>query len=382
MIAEVDECEPAPPRVDLTQLWRPALLYVSSRALVLLAFVVASAVHPKLSFRYATSAWDGGYYFGIANFGYPKRVPPVGFAGNRLAFFPAYPLAIRGVEQLTGLHAWGASMIVVFVFGFAAACCLWLLTRELSDTDAADRATALFAFGPGSFVLSMAYPEALFVLSAVTTCWALIRRRWFVAGILGAIGAASRPDGLAIVLAAACAAYFAFRQRREWRALVAVALAASGWVAVMAFFWYHTGDAFAFFKAERRGWRQGFSPLASGPRSDVRSVLHTIIRGGRPDWNHIVLFAGLVLFVAAFVVLIRWRPPVPLVAFTVGLGLVALTSPHVDFRPRLLMSAFPLSMALGIKLRRGPWFSFVLGASAMLLVVLAVISTASRYVTP
>jgi len=367
-----------PPSVDLKQLWRPAVFFAASRVVVVLAFVAAAAAHPKLSFHNAASKWDGGFYFHIANLGYPNHVP---HAKSVLAFFPGYPLLIRWVEHLFGIHAYTASGIVVFVFGLLATCGVWLLTRELSDTESADRATALFAFGPGSFVLSMAYTEAVFVVFAVGACWALIRRRWILAGVIGAFATATRPDGVALVLAAAGAAFVAIHTRREWRALVSVALSAAGFVAVQLYFWAHTGDALAFFHAERNGWHQG-TTLVGTEVDDIRAIVRAANRGGAPDWNHIVTLAGFVLFVVVLVVLLRWRPPVELILFTLGMGFFAFISTRVGFRPRTFLAAFPLSMVLGVKLRRSPWFSLALAMSAALLVLLAFVTAATLYVTP
>jgi len=378
VIAHLDQQERTPPRVDLRAVWRPVVFFVTSRVLVVLAFVAAAASHRTLSFHNAASKWDGGFYFHIANHGYPSKVPHV---KSVLAFFPGYPLLIRFVEDLLNKHAYTASTIVVFTFGLAATCGIWFLTRELSDVDAADRATALFAFAPGSFVLSMAYTEAVFILFAVAACWALIRRRWILAGVLGACGTITRPDGLALVAAAAAAAYVAIRQRHELRALVAAPLAASGFVAVQLYLWAHTGDPLAFFHAERNGWHQG-TTFTGTEVADIRSILRTMSHGGPPDWNHIVLLAGFVMFVAASVVLVRWRPPVELVVFALGMGVFAFTSTRVGFRPRTFLAAFPLAMALGVKMRRGPWFALVLAMSAALLIILAFTTTATLYITP
>jgi len=365
-------------RVGLAWLWRPALLFVSSRVLVLLALVVAGAARRGLGLRASMTRWDGGFYLGIAKYGYPSTV----HGPSRLAFFPGFPLAIRAVESMLRLSVFRASVVVVFAFGLAAACGVWLLTRDLANPEAADRATALFVFAPGSFVLSMAYSEAMFVFCAVATCWALIHKRWILAGVIGAVGAATRPDGLALVLAAACAAYVEYRDGHRLRPIVAVAVVASGFVTVQAYFWAHTKDLFAFFDTERQGWHHGFSTLGTGRIDDIRSVWHTILHGGRPDWNHLVPLVGLVVFVGAFVALARWKPPVPLIGYTVGMAYFAFTSVSVGFRPRLLMATFPLSMALGAILRRGPWFATVLAASSALLVMLTIVTATTRYLVP
>jgi len=356
------------------------VLYAAARLLVLLAFVVAGAAHTGLGLRTATSSWDGGFYLRIARHGYPTKLPAHG--ASVLAFFPGFPLVIRGLHAISGLDFFAAGVSIVGIAGLAATCGVWLLTRELADTASADRATALFAFAPGAFVLSMVYSEALFALYAIALCWALLRRRWILAGVIGAIGTATRPDGLAFVVAIACAAYVAIRERDDRRSLLAIPISAIGFVVVQLYIWAHTGDAFAFFRAEQRGWNQHFSVFGSGRYEDARSIWHTITQGTGPDWNHIAPLAGCVVFVAAFVALVRWRPPLELIGLTAGLGYLGFASTDVGLRPRLLMVAFPLSMALGVKLRREPWYSLVLAVSAALLVVLAVATAGTLYITP
>jgi hypothetical protein len=73
---------------------------------------------------------------------------------------------------------------------------------------------------------------------------------------------------------------------------------------------------------------------------------------------------------------------VELVLFAVGMGFFAFISTRVGFRPRTFLAAFPLSMVLGVKLRRTPWFSLALATSAALLVLLAFVTAATFYVTP
>ena len=147
------------------------------------------------------------------------------------------------------------------------------------------------------------------------------------------------------------------------------------------YYWAHTGDLLAFFHAERNGWHQG-TTFTGTEIADIRAIVRAANHGGPPDWNHIVLLAGFVLFVAVSVVLIRWRPPLELIVFTIAMGLFAFASTRVGFRPRTFLAAFPLSMVLGVKMRRGPWFALVLAMSAALLILLAFVTAATLYVTP
>ncbi len=350
-------------------------MFVASRALVFLAFVTAAAARPGLSFHRATSRWDSAYYMHIATLGYPARLEPRGH--SIYAFFPGFPVLMYGVRHVPGLDVYRAGMVVVFVAGLAAACLLWLLTCDVYDVDAADRAVALFVFAPGTFVFSMIYAEAVFLCFAIGAMWALLRRRWVVAGVVGALAAATRPNGLAIVVAAAWAAFVAIRRRRELRALVAPALAFCGFAGVLAYMGARAHRAGVWFAAERR-WGEE-TTLGTGRWYELR---HLAAHDLKPDWNHIVSLLGLVLFVVLIVVLVRARPPSELIAFALAIGFFAFTSRTLGFRPRFVMTAFPLVIGLGVALKRSVPFAVVLAVSASLLVIVTVVTAATFLLTP
>ena len=81
--------------------------------------------------------------------------------GNGLAFFPAYPLLIRGLWKL-GVPADIAALSISWLAGAVAAVLLYLLGTELVDRRVGLVLTALFLAQPMSVVFSMGYSEALF----------------------------------------------------------------------------------------------------------------------------------------------------------------------------------------------------------------------------
>jgi len=80
------------------------------------------------------------------------------------------------------------------------------------DVSVAEKTMVLMAMFPGSFVLSFAYTEALLLTLAGGCFWFLLRRQWLAAGVLAALGTATRPNGLALV-AAGLPAYYLWRRR-------------------------------------------------------------------------------------------------------------------------------------------------------------------------
>ncbi len=117
----------------------------------------------------------------------------------------------------------------------------------------------LGALFPGSFVLSFAYTEALLLVFAMACLWCLMSQRWVAAGVLAALGTATRPNGLALVLACAVAAVIAIRDERDWRSLAAPILAPLGFIAFQVWLGQHTGEAGVWFRVQSEAWGEGAS---------------------------------------------------------------------------------------------------------------------------
>ena len=120
------------------------------------------------------------------------------------------------------------------------------LARALYGNEAAARSMVLFSLFPGSVALSWAYSEAALVVCAAATFLALHRQRWLVAGIFAALGTATRPNGIGLVLACAVAAGIAIWRERQWRALIAPALAPLGVLGFHLFLTRWTGESGAW----------------------------------------------------------------------------------------------------------------------------------------
>ena len=168
--------------------------------------VPTSAVRPILD---VLTSWDGLWYLRIVRSGYPRVVQPLvtyDVADARAAFFPAYPMLVRLVDRVLPGGDTMAALFTNFVLGAVAVLLVGLLARELFGVRIAERSMVLMALFPGSFVLSFAYTEALLLALAAGCMWCLLKRQWVLAGILAAIGTATRPNGIALIAACAIAA--------------------------------------------------------------------------------------------------------------------------------------------------------------------------------
>ncbi len=225
------------------------------------------------------TSWDGMWYFRIVRSGYPTEIPPgVTFHVEeaRAAFFPVYPLLVRWIDPVLPGGDVAAGILLNLVLGALAVYLVGVLARDLFGIRVAERSMVLMALFPGSFVLLFTYSEAALLVVAAGCLIALGRRQWLLAGLLAAIGTATRPNGVALVIACLVAAVLAIRDRREWRSLVAVVLAPVGFVGFHLFLGRHTGELDAWFRVQREAWGEGASfglSAITGPgrRSVTRS---------------------------------------------------------------------------------------------------------------
>jgi hypothetical protein len=232
---------------------------------------------------------------------------------------------------------------------------------------------ALFAFAPGAFVLSMTYSEPLFLLLACSCLLFLDKRRWEIAGVCAFLACLARPNGLAVVAACAAAAVVALWRAHEWRALFAPALGVLGLITFPIYDRIHTGDAFAYWRTQRDGWHQGFDFGANTVHQFGRFVAH-------PAGDVNLTMSGLAILVIAggLVLMVRWRPPAELWAYTIVILGMALTTRTLTSTFRFTMTAFPLTIAYARVLRREA-FTAAIAVSAVLFTIAAAVAAALIY---
>jgi hypothetical protein len=154
--------------------------------------------------------WDGGWYVTIAGNGYAYTPGTM----SAVAFFPAYPLAIRLMHLVLRDPAYMLPAIAVtFACGLAATVLLhrWcgqVLARVatgLAD-DGARRAVArttvlaVLVFPYAWYLYGAVYADALFLVGVLGAFVLLERDRPVLAGIVGMIATAGRPVGMGLVI--------------------------------------------------------------------------------------------------------------------------------------------------------------------------------------
>jgi hypothetical protein len=290
------------------------------------------------------TSWDGLWYMEIVRNGYPTTVPAdmtYFQLEARTAFFPLYPLLVRWLDQVLPGGDTLAALVLNVILGMLFVFGVGLLTRAVLGDRVAGRAMVLVALFPGSFVLSFAYSEPMMLVLAVFSLYALLRRHWVVAGVLAGLATAARPNAIALVVAAAVAAYLAIRRDRNWRSLAAPLLAPLGFVVHMAFLWAHTGEAGVWFRVQREAWREGASFGWTAMESVVEFLTHPL-----DSAVNVITTLSVIAVVVTLAALWKARLPAPLVAYTLVVVALMLMTATVTARPRFLLTAFPLLMSV------------------------------------
>jgi hypothetical protein len=323
---------------------RPTLIYLASRVVTYLAMVAALPASNH-TLAWEIRRWDSAWFIRAASEGYPAHLPMVnGHVGSSpIAFFPLFPLTMRGLSALTGLPLLASGTAISLFTGLTAMVAVWALVRLYAGERAADRATLLLAVFPGTFVLSMAYAEGLVVTFVALGLYALLKGRWVLAGVCGLLATAASPVALAFVVSALWCAGREIHQRRNWRSLAAPVLASLGFVGYHAWLWQHTGDLMAWRQTELGGWHSYVSLaypvelVGNFFRDPVAATITTDL-----------LVVGMAATVFGVVIAIRQRLPMPLLVYGITAALISLVSAPVGLRPRFVFLAFPLILAVGV----------------------------------
>lgn len=337
--------------------WRVALAkgaiaYVLSRFMVLAAAgVVAAARNPRPTSARGPmldvlTSWDGAWYLELVRRGYPISViPDVTFfdLDARAAFFPLYPMVVRGLDVVLPAGDVFAALFVNAVLGAVFVYLVGLVTRRIAGPGRAGRAMILVSLFPGAYVLSFAYSEALMLSLAALALLLLLDERWLAAGLVAGLATATRPNAVALVAAALVAAYLAWHRHRTWQAWVAPLFAPAGLVVFQVWLSIHAGEALVWLRVQREAWDEGVS-FGWSAVSDAIGFLTDPFTSA----TNALTFLTVVGTAVGVYLLWRARLPAPLVAYSaVVLGLMLLPA-TVTARPRFLLTAFPLLIAAAV----------------------------------
>jgi len=274
--------------------------------------------------------WDAAWYLRIAGngsqMGYSHYTENAAHNFGTFAFFPLYPLAVRVAAvavpgALAAVPARGqprarllvAALVVANVAFVLALAALYALARARAGREAARRAVWLLCLFPTTVFFAAPYSESLFLLWVVLFFLALERGRWVPAGLCGALAAATRSFGVALVLPY----LVCYWQQGRRRALWPVALIPLGLLGYMAYLQLAWGDPLLFRAAEKAWGRSLAAPWVG--------IVDGLTWSLRP-WPHLPQQ--------------NWRGLTDALYALVFLGLTALAWPQMGWVDRAYASVF------------------------------------------
>lgn len=316
--------------------------------------------------------WDAEYFIEIAQRGYAADVA----SGNAAAFFPLFPLSVRGLSAL-GLEPLIAGMLISLLATFVA--CVYLHRLAKLHGFAGRHSQLYLLLFPTAAFLVAPYTEALFLAGAIPAFYYAYGGRPWPAALFAAVAVGTRTVGLLVLVGVAFE--LARRVWPDWRKLLMSALAMAA--ATIPFWAYGlhlrevAGAFFAFQHAQKEGWGREFVGLVDG------LVLTWNTWEGGYSANNIFAWRLEVIFAGLSVLLLLWLMWRGYVGYSVYVGatmIIALGNTWYFSNPRLALAFFPFAFALAaLTRRREAVHSYVVVLLAGLAMVGAVVLTSGRW---
>lgn len=234
-------------------IWRLLLIAVAIYAIATIPFKASfpyfeTLLEPNGSpLFWSWGNFDGVHYLTIAQKGY--------IAQFTQAFFPGYPLFINLVTKILGNYLFSGLVISHIFFIISLILFYKLIRLDRGNTTAKNSILYLFLFPTAFFFVSL-YSESFFLALVLGAFYAARRRKWWLAGILGAIASVTRVFGI-FLLPALLVEWFANRGKKNVYSpvqllfsILPILLIASGLIAYMLYLNKHFSDPLMFLHSQ------------------------------------------------------------------------------------------------------------------------------------
>jgi hypothetical protein len=302
---------------------RLAIFFVGYLAVVVFGFPGGRA--PVRDFddelRNLPSRFDARWYLQIAAEGYRYDPHAAVAVQQNIVFFPAFPMAIRGVARVLGGGPSGffiAGTVLSLAAFLAALAYLYVFAREwLSDAEALV-AVWLTAAYPFAFFYGAIYTESFFLLETVAAFHHMRRRQFTAAAAWGLLAGLTRPNGCLLAAPLALVVLIDWRRMREdgtrpagdgpqtvprvaagivlLRGWTAAAAPIAGVLLYALAIWRLTGNPFSWV-AGQGAWEHTYQGITGVVADRYRIIVHAGLSGYIASLPHDFLNALAVLFV-------------------------------------------------------------------------------------
>jgi Gpi18-like mannosyltransferase len=331
--------------------------------------------------------WDALWYQSIVTRGYTAT-------DGTAQFHPLYPFLAVPIARL-GLSPSLSLLLVSSLAGIAAYWFFFKLAQfDLSRKDAIF-ALMVFALAPPAFILFAPYSEALFILTSILCMLFLLKKSWWLAGLMGALAVLTRQQGVFLLVPMVWELWESSGRsfsnlRSQWRDWLALSLIPAGLLIWLIYRATILNDLHASFTSlQEIIYSIIISPSAEKvvavqrfvwPWLSLRYFYEKLVTAPDIDiWVNVIL--GAVFLVLLTLTWTRMRMSYRL--FSLVIVLVSLSyytgpiHPYMGL-PRHMYLAFPIfiGMAMVVKNR---WLRLTLigisGISQLLLLVLFILQT-------
>ena len=298
---------------------RPAILFVGYMAVLVFGYPPGPAPPVQINNELVNlqARWDANWYLGIVTEGY-HFVPNQPGLQQSVAFFPAYPLLVRGVGRILGgrLTSYiGAGVLVSLGAFFLALIYLYALARDTLGEDEARFAVWAVAAYPFALFFGAIYTEPLLLLGMTATFYHFTHGRYVRAAAWGVLVGLTKTNGFLVSIPLAMLALQAAqgglgrqggpagpggRGRQVATAMLAAAGPGIGMLIYSAYVWQLTGDPLGWLRAHG-AWGREYSGLLTLVGDRVNIIANAGVEGYVASLPHDLINALGVIFVLAAV---------------------------------------------------------------------------------
>jgi hypothetical protein len=295
-----------------------------------------------------------------------------------IVFYPLYPAITALLKPIFGSEFNAATVIS---WACLAGACYWIYRLSLLDNDKkeARRAVKYLLIFPAAVFLGAPYTESLFLLLSALCFYALRKRCWWLAGVMGFLAALTRNLGVLLIVAFIVELLDESGVFADWKKLATGrfwldALKNGAWallipLGVGVYLLINQivyGDPFMFLKIQSEHWYQHAQPF-------YQTVLSTWenLTGVQPLDQKAFLWLPQMAGMAAMIIFLpfmarRLRPSYT--AYLVFYTVMSLSPSWLLSFNRYMMGAVPLFLGIAALTRRkwADWVLTILFVAAML----------------
>lgn len=314
------------------------------RQLILLSAYKITAIVPLRTGYLGFVPWanfDGVHYLSIAENGYGIF---------QQAFFPLFPLLIRGISQFLNFNLVNSSYLVVYLCLFFTLFFLWKLVRADYNKNISFWTVMFFISFPTSFFLNAIYTESLFLSLLLAGFWFARKKNFLAASVFAGFASAARFVGIILLPVLMLEAYEYVKQKKltafkeKIQTFIPILLISPlGILSYIYYLWINYKDPFIFihsqsaFGVERSSGEIIFLPQV------IWRYLKILTQVPFSNFNYWIALLELFIFLAVlFIIYLSYRKGIrtSYIIFSLLSILIPTFSGTLSSIPRYALSSF------------------------------------------